>query len=53
MAIVSGILINILTTVGGMMKMWISFEKRLTIMETRIEYYLPKRKDDRNISSNC
>lgn len=41
------IILNIIATVGGMVRMWISFERRLTVMETRLEFYLPKRKDDR------
>lgn len=46
------IILNIVATVGGMIKMWISFERRLTIMETRLEYHLPKRRHDRTENDN-
>lgn len=50
--IIIGLTLNMLANLGGLVKIWMSFERRMTVMETRLEYHLPKRKNDRIESDN-
>ena len=43
----AGLVVNIVATVGGFWRLAMSFERRLTAMETHLEHLLPKRRADR------
>ena len=40
----AGLVVNIIATVGGFWRLAMSFERRLTALETHLEHLLPKRR---------